>query len=64
MLLIPKRNAGFLFKAIKFATSDILNLLQVDKEGLFSPKQGRGQETLLSSISEDARLKHNEIDVS
>ncbi len=46
----PLKNAAFLFKAIKFATSDILSLPPVDKEGLFSPKQGRGQEALLLCI--------------
>ncbi len=39
-LLIPKRNAVFLFRALKFAMSDILNLLPANEQGLFSPKQG------------------------
>ncbi len=49
-LLIPKRNAVFLFKAINFVMQDILNLPTVSEEGFFSPQQGRGQEVLLSCI--------------
>ncbi len=45
-----QKKCGILIKAIKFAMLDILVLLPVSKEGLFSPKQGRGQEVLLSSI--------------
>ncbi len=56
VLLIPKRNMVFLFKAIKF-TSDILNFPPVNKEGLFSAKQGRGQELLLSCIASELYFK-------
>ncbi len=46
----------FLFKAIKF-TSDILNFPPVNKEGLFSPKQGRSKEPLLSCIASELYFK-------
>ncbi len=51
MRLIHKWNAVFLFKAIKFTVSDILNLPPVSEEGSFSPKQGRGQEVSRSSLN-------------
>ncbi len=52
-LRVEYHKMDILFKAIKFAKSDILTLQSVSEEGLFSPKQGCGQEALLSSMKSD-----------
>ncbi len=48
VLLIPKRNAVFLFKVLNFAMSDILKVLPVNKEGLLSPKRVRAGSVALN----------------